>query len=442
MTLVASAPVQIIATTSARLAGTNTDVATIVYQDNAINENINGVVLNISSGSIVDGTPDGIYTAVGSVGLRDAKQSDTDELLVWVYDGGDSPQHNAIKVARSGDILTPTNLTWDPDDPAGASSGPLGAGVGGNKALIARDYGVAGAASFGYNSVDLITNAVAEMIDQNGGREGDGANFDDVIGMDVDDLMVAFSLVSDSSLFFQMVNVSVGVSQGAESDTTYNSSGVYELRRFDDNKAIAAILLSGNIQLMTVNRSGTSISSYGTPTSVGSAATNAFDVSGSKIILARQTDIDTITIESFTISGDTITDDALDTTIVRANSIDEIIGLEIVDTDQAILVWLEDDSFLYGSIISNLGAASPAASFYQGAGSLTLRFTLPFPVGSPGALALRGDGVVAIGGAAAGSGGELVTRASSADSYAAGTDVTDSLTGAPIGGLGWINGDS
>ena len=357
MTLNASAPVQIIAVSAAKLAGTNTDVATIVYQDSAISEDINGIVLNISSGSIVDGTPDDIYTAIGAVNLRDAKQSDTDELLVWVYEGDDDPQHNAVKVARSGDVLTPTSLTWDVDDIAGSSNGPLGVGIGGNKGLIARDYAGIGT-PFGYNLADLITNTVAELVAQNNGYMADEADFWDVVGMDSDDLMVALSDTATFSTLFQMVNVSVGVSQGTENDSTLDG-GTYQLRRFDDNKAIAAIFLSGNIQLMTVNRSGTSISGYGTPLSVGSDASNKFDVSGSKIILARVTASDTITIESFSVSGDTITDDALDTTIVSAeNSIDEIIGLEIVDTDQAILVWSEDDGFLYASIISNLGAAN------------------------------------------------------------------------------------
>ena len=360
MAIAASAGAQIIVATSAKLALTNTDIATLVYQDIGTSYDINGIVLDVSSGSIVDGTPDGIYTTGEGV-INDAAQSDTNEFIIWLFDGSGDAISHAVKVARSGDTLTPTELTWDEDDPGGSNNGFISATTNGNKAVIIRTFGVAGP-YFGYNSVDLITNAVAEMVTQNDGLEGDDVSAMAIAGMDSDDLMAMFSLASDGSLYFQMVNASVGISQGTSNDSTINTAGTYNypLKRFDDNKAIALVEISSAMKALTVNRSGSSISSYGTPLTVlGSVAPTVFDIASSKLIVAKQTDTQEITVSVYSVTGDTITDDSNSTTLAMVNdNLSSIVGLVVTSSDKGVLVWKEADGFLYGSVISGFSSVS------------------------------------------------------------------------------------
>jgi hypothetical protein len=361
MALSAGTPVSIVTATNGILDKVNTDVCALTYQDTNTDSDIFGIVLDISGGSISAGSANLLYDAPGvSADLEDAAIEGTDKYVL-VYWRDDEPQHQAVRVTRSGNTLTEGTPDWPGSELGNWCSVKIGLFLNSTAALIPNSYC---SARFYYNRLDLSTFTVEAREEQNETRLS--APFNTIvygcIGLDTDDMLVCYTPPNTTDLMFQMVNISTGISQGIEDDSTLNIdttfSPVDALVRLSDTKALCGINISNQINLFTVNRSGSAISSYGSTSAIGTEASFAMDRINAedRILLARISATDTITVEAFSVSGDTITDDAIDTTISAqvSNTISSIVGVTVLDTNEAIVAWLEDDGNIYASRITDL----------------------------------------------------------------------------------------
>ena len=417
-----------------------TGVGVVAYLTGA---GIIGKVVDVSSGAPVVGSEQTIAEppfAITFAGMA-VRQSDTDEgLAVYTQTTLDKPE--TVAFTRSGNTLTPGTPFTDSINVL--EDAVLGIYPGSNAALLGD---LRGGSSDEYVRIDLVTPAMGSTNNPSTTIE----YYLDAVAMDGDDVMVAFADTS-RNLYFQMVNITgPGISQGTASDSTIDlPSGFsqanminYCLCRLTDTAAVACAprdLATDALSLVVVTRSGTTISGYGTPLDVytdggsGVFYGHPVRVSDTEFRLFYRDASGAIGAQSFSVSGTTIS--AAGDTATGATGWTQMGGAALLDTDKLAICW-EDDA---GDIRVALVTPEASASFYQGAGGLSAeKFALASALAGPGGLALRGDGIVALGGTTPGSG--LVVRAGPGDSYAAATDVTGSLT-EPINGLAWIGGGS
>lgn len=191
---------------------------------------------------------------------------------------------------------------------------------------------------------------------------------------------------------------------------------------------------------VVVTLSGTSTLTFGTPVAIGSGTGPIATIlkrNSNKFVLGWSEA--TWQFQTVTVTGTTITQDG-DTGSVNLGSAADVHILGFLDDDGAIVYINDIATQLVYRPMTNLPALSAGDRFYYGT-TLTERGALPFFINGPAGLAVRGDKAVALGGLAAGAGGEIVVRGSVADSYAAWTNITGSLAGVPVNALNWINGE-
>jgi hypothetical protein len=272
------------------------------------------------------------------------------------------------------------------------------------------------------------------------------------VGMDDDRVLCMYRTVGGSpALRFQVVNISTGITQGTPGDpsitlssTGADNDGPMQLARLTATKAIAVYVPSGGgVDAMIINISGNSIDSFGTPFTIPSAAASRpaiWAISSTKALsLQRGTSPNRPFAESLSISGDTISADG-DGIGIPGNGAGDNFAVAVLANTLAVGVWRVAGNEATGARITGVpespAPAAGSARFYQGAGVLTEKFTLPFSGVEPGAMTLdTALGTVVIG--ANTPAGQMVNYG--ANPYNVFTNMTDGLpTGTAITGVKWI----
>jgi hypothetical protein len=268
------------------------------------------------------------------------------------------------------------------------------------------------------------------------------------VGMDDDRVLCMYRTVGGSpALRFQVVNIASGIVQGTPGDPSItisaaNNAGPMQLAKLTTTKAMAVYQTGSNIDAIIINTSGNTISSFGAPFTVsgaGGSGPGIWAISSTKVlVLQRGSTPNRPFVESLSISGDTITADG-DGVGIPGDNDSAGFGIAVLANTLAVGVWRVGGNEATGARITGVPAAAgggSSARFYQGAGTLIERFTLPFTAVEPGAMTLdKSLGTVVLG--ANTPSGQMVNYG--ANPYDNFTDMTAGLpTGTSISSVKWI----
>lgn len=371
MALIASTPTSVkVGGVFSRICKLNTDIAAITYKSG----NLYGKVCDVSGGSISLGTEQEIYA--GNINSDDYTIGQTiSDKFAMIYakiitDTGSEP----VIVARSGNTLTEGTPGSEFISTTPCVSPALGVGTSGTVAIAGyRANGVNPQLCDFSISGDTITTGTPES------PSGLMTHFLAATGMDSDDVMI-MGYDNSYNLYFQMVNLTSGISQGTVSDSTHNLVSTFSdvwtsaLGRLTDTKAICVFPrdnATDALSLMTINRSGTSISSYGTPTDIytdtgggiyGGAAIAVID--SSTILLFYRDASGDRQVQTFSISGDTIT--ANGDTVSVSGTWSSIGGIAILDTNEAVICWEDAASDIQAVLVTGFSGPDYALTHSSG----------------------------------------------------------------------------
>ena len=421
--------------------GTNRALLVLGDVDDARNE---AVVGDISTGSLVFGSL--VTISPGGRGPAHVAKLETDKALCVLEDTTttpDTPKARVLTVA--GSVVTPQALSSAFEN-VNMSSIRVAASTSGLALAFYRT-------TVGrYCRLTIPGNSVTPGTPVNSTTSGIQPK--SATRMDDDRILVMYRIPVGNGLELQVVDISSGISQGTPSSpgVTIHSShndGSMQLARLTDDKAVALIKPSvGAWTVRTVNLSGTTIDSFGAPLTVpggpggpsGGSSAAIWPITSSKfVVLNQNSSPDRPWIESFSVDGDDITaDDDGGSTAADQDSLG--FGITVVSDTLGIASWAESGSNNpTGARVTNIPSSNGgpgSAKFYQGAGVLTEKFTLPFSGVEPGAMTLdKTLGTVVIG--ANTPAGQMINFGG--NPYNAFTNMTDGIpTGTATTGVKWI----
>lgn len=369
MALTASTPTTVKTTAGPpRITKCATGVAAIVYNENSGTE-MYGKVADVTGGSLSIGSEQTIETtAFYAAGEYDLKQAGSNKLIVVYNDGSTVAVDSGVirVVTRSGNTLTPQTLADVTSFGDNTFDCRMAINSAGTEALVMHIYGGLGKA---YSSVDVSGNTCTADTSAN-----QSSNLDNgvaVVSMGGSKFLTMYN-DSDSSpisLYFQVVDVSSGISQGTEDDSGVDiTTGTFQIPRalagLSTSKAVALMprdLATDALSLMVVNISGTSIDSYGTIydlyTNAGGVKSGSVDDISSTSFIALYADASSnLKAETFSISGSTISSNSDVVTIAGANWASDA-QIVMVDTDKYIATWVDTSGDVKVSYITPGGVS-------------------------------------------------------------------------------------
>lgn len=446
MTLTASAPTSV--KTSAggpRIAKCATGVAVILYTENSVTE-CYAKVADVTGGSLSLGSEQTIENDtmnlefVGSYGF-DMKEAGSNKVIL-AYNADPGLQTGRIRtIARSGNTLTPGTAADTIANFTPTTTPRVDINDAGTEAIVQHLYF---GATKGYASVDVSgSTCVADTeVTQTSALDSPVTT----THMDSTKFLSMY-LSSDNSIYFQVVDVSSGITQGTEDDSGHDMVGSNNYRQLCAITTSKAVAVFGRddttdaLSAMVVNISGTSIASYGSVLDIftGTPTYVACDAIDSTSFIAIYIESGALKVETFSVSGSTITSngDAITISGAAASSTPQIVQ---VDTGKWIASWLDTTGDIQASYITTMSGTGNK-KFYYGTNALTDRYDMSFTITNPDGLAVRADKTATLGAAAVGGGGEMVEQGGASDSYAAWTDITGShATDRSVTGLKWVNG--
>jgi hypothetical protein len=359
------------------IAALSTTKAVVVYRRNGTgNDHIRGCVLDVSGSTITSGTPSVVESDAVQLEHGICGLSSTQALIVF-YSTTDSQ--------LQAKILDISGTTITPGTPANITS-----------------------SGSGWNNISVTkltsSKAVAVWVDTS-----------------TNDLEGAVLDISGSTVTPGSVQTIVSAS---------GTGGMMQklITAMSTTHAVAGYRSGSDARIIAFSVSGTTITA-GSGIQVDTVhIESVVSLSDTQVMVALQSDVLTATL-----SGTTLTDDA-NNEALDANSLAPTLAK--YDTNKATVLYYDTSATDFEAVTATLPA--PAAKFYQGTGSLSEKFDMAFSgLETPGAMAVRDDAKIALGGKEAGGSSEIVTTVVSP--YTSETDITDSLTGVPIDSLEWIN---